>query len=151
MVWLDMIKTPIQPEAEDNLSHDALSNPAVIQPGGEIKRYDITEEIFQRLFVDQWRRSIRQALGGGEVSSIINLRGAEIDEQGPVDPAQIVGAFNDLGEWVPPSPTMIALKKAPTTVLDVTLVTGERLRVVLTSEDQTVSSPSQFVVLKAAA
>jgi hypothetical protein len=149
MVWLDMIKTSIQ--AEDNLDRDDLSNHEEIQPGGEIVRYDITEEIFQRLFVDKWRRSIRQALGTmGGVSSIVNLRGAAIDEQGPVDPDQILGAFTELGEWVPPAPTMLALKAAPTTVLDVTLVTGERLRVVLTSLDDTVSSPSHFVVLKAA-
>lgn len=140
-----MIKTSIQPE--NSQDDDALSNPEVIQ------RYDMTEEIFQRDFVDPWRHSIRQALGamGEEVSSIVNLRGAAIDDQGPVDPDQILGAFTDLGEWVPPAPTMLALKKAPTTVLDVTLATGERLRVVLTSLDKTVSSPSRFVVLKAAA
>lgn len=116
-----------------------------------LERHDMTDEEFQRDFFDPWVGSIRRAFAGvGEVSSVVHLRGSLAEEKSPVASERVMGAFTHEGEWVQPSPNMLALKSEPNTVLDVTLDTGKKLRVILTAADETESSPDHFVVLKAA-
>lgn len=116
-----------------------------------LERHDMTDEEFQRDFFDPWTASIRRAFAGvGRVSSVVHRRGALAEEKSPVASERVMGAFTHQGEWVQPSSNMLALKSEPNTVLDVTLDTGEKIRVILTAADETESSPDHFVVLKAA-
>lgn len=123
----------------------------MMDPQDNLERHDMTDEEFKRDFFDPWTSSIRRAFAGvGRVSSVVHRRGALAAERAPVASERVVGAFTRQGEWVQPSPTMLALKAEPNTVLDVTLDTGEKIRVILTAADEAESSPDHFVVLKAA-
>ena len=127
---------------------DSEDNP--VQTEGGVERYDITPEMFRADFLAPMIASIRLAFAAVGVSSVDHLRGTDAPERAPVDPKRIMGAFTEQGEWVQPSPTMRVLKAEPNMVLDVTLTTGEKLRVVLSAVDETESSDIHFVVLDAA-
>lgn len=123
----------------------------MIDSEDNLERHDITDEEFKRDFFDPWVVSIQRAFAGaGGVRNVVHLRGALAEEKSPVARERVMGAFTERGEWVEPSPNMLALKSEPNTVLDVTLDTGKKLRVILTAADAAESSPDHFVVLKAA-